>query len=142
MSNSLRYSLWSILVLTIMLVLAACGRRSNGPTEIGVTDAGKTVVVVLNNQVIVTLDGNPTTGYIWEVAPDSTTALKQNGQYEFKASSGAMGAGGQLVFKFDVSGVGEGKLKMMYHRPFEKGVPPIQTFEVTINAVASATSGY
>lgn len=105
--------------------------------NISAIDAGKTVNVVPSNQVNLTLEGNPTTGYSWAVAPDSTNLLKQNGAYVYQAdNSGMVGSGGKFIFKFDVTGLGAGKLKMIYHRPFETGVAPIQTFEVNISAVA------
>lgn len=143
MLTSFHLSRRAFFVAAALLMLTACGGSSNPPVNLTAADAGKTVTVVLNNQVTLTLDGNPTTGYVWEVAPDSTPLLKQNGQYEYKAANtGVVGSSGQFVFKFEVVGAGTGKLKMIYHRPFEKGTPPIQTFEVNINAAASATSGY
>ena len=105
--------------------------------NISAIDAGKILTVVPSNQVNLTLEGNSATGYIWAVAPDSTNLLKQNGAYVYQADNlGVVGSGGKFIFKFDVTGLGTGKLKMIYYRPFETGAAPIQTFEVNISAVA------
>ncbi|MCW1967555.1 MAG: protease inhibitor I42 family protein [Anaerolineae bacterium] len=108
------------------------------PVNVSAAEAGQTVTIRANDQLVLTLEGNPTTGYVWAVAPDSTKLLKQIGQYEYvAANSGMVGSGGQFVFRFGVTGTGTGKLKLIYHRPFETGVAPIKTFEVNINAIAA-----
>lgn len=106
--------------------------------NISAAEAGQTVTVHPNDQLVLALDGNPTTGYVWAVASDSTKLLNQIGQYEYQAvNSGVVGSGGKFIFRFGVAGIGTGKLKLIYHRPFETGVAPIKTFEVNINAVAA-----
>ena len=80
----------------------------------------------------VMLKGNPTTGYMWEVASVDASILMQVGKTEFKADSKLLGAGGKIIMRFKAAGAGQTSLRLVYHRSFEKNVPPLKTFEVTI----------
>jgi len=37
-----------------------------------------------------------------------------------------------ITLRFETVEIGKTRLKLIYHRPFEKDVPPAETFEVTI----------
>jgi predicted secreted protein len=43
-----------------------------------------------------------------------------------------VGAGGVEVFRFEAAGSGQTDLTLVYHRPWEKGVDPLETFAVQI----------
>jgi predicted secreted protein len=80
----------------------------------------------------VTLDGNPTTGYTWDVQTVDAAILQPVGDVEFVADSDAIGAGGRLTLHFVSLAAGQTPLQLIYHRPWEQGVPPVKTFEVTV----------
>ncbi len=111
-------------------VIAGCAAA--GTRTLTAQDAGKTVNLKAGETFKVTLDGNPTTGYVWEVAADSNAPVTQVGEWEFKADSDAVGAGGKLTLTFQAGQGGQGALKLVYHRPFEAQTPPAETFEVQI----------
>jgi predicted secreted protein len=69
--------------------------------------------------------------YTWETSQD-ISILKQVGSVEQTPSSSKMGAPGQIVLKFQAVQAGQGKLILVYHRPFEKDVPPAKTFSVDV----------
>jgi predicted secreted protein len=77
----------------------------------------------------VSLPGNRTTGYNWEVV--SAPGLSQQGEPEFFADSNATGAGGMFRYSFITASVGTGGLKMVYRRPWETGTAPLTSFEIT-----------
>ena len=81
---------------------------------------------------VVQLLENPTTGYTWEVEPYDSSVVKATGEPEYQAESQAIGAGGLYTFRFQTVADGQTALKFIYHRTFEKDVPPIRTFEVKI----------
>ncbi len=95
-------------------------------------DAGNSFEIAKGGQVSVTLPGNITTGYTWEMAPAGDQILKQIGEADFKATSNALGAGGEITLKFEAAGAGISHLRLVYHRPWETGVAPIKTYEVTV----------
>ncbi len=120
------------LALIAILTLAACRSAAPDPVAITEADAGKTIELHPGDQLMVTLDGNITTGYTWENTLPDAAVLKQNGEAEFKAESDKIGAGGKITLKFDAVSAGQVNLKLVYHRPWEKDVQPINTYEVTV----------
>ena len=118
--------------LIICAALSACAAKSSEPVSITQKDAGTTVHVKQGSIVNITLEGNPTTGYTWEVAPGASGALEQQGEPSFKADSSALGSGGMMTLQFKAARAGTSTLKLIYHRSFEPNVAPLQTFEVTI----------
>ena len=119
----------SIVIALFLLGAEACG---TGTVRLTSQDAGTTLHLRTGQGVEIALDGNPTTGYTWEVAPESDAPLRQNGQPEFKANSNALGAGGTMTLRFTAQAQGSGTLKLIYHRPFEPNVAPLKTFEVKV----------
>ena len=118
--------------LIICAALAACGAKGVDPVTLTQKDAGTAVHVKQGSIVNVTLEGNPTTGYTWEIAPGGSGVLEPQGEPVFKADSNALGSGGMMTFQFKAAQAGTSSLKLIYHRTFEPNVAPLQTFEVTI----------
>jgi len=97
-------------------------------------DSGSTFKMHSGDNLEIVLKANPTTGYGWEIASFDSTILKNTGT-EYKADrvpSGIVGSGGKSIHRFKVRKTGKTFLKLIYRRPFEKNVPPIETFELTI----------
>jgi len=69
---------------------------------------------------------------MWEAASVDSAVLKQVGEREFTSNSQALGAGGNVRFRFRAVAPGQTRLKLIYHRPFEKNVPPEKTIEVNV----------
>ena len=101
-------------------------------------DAGKIIDLKQGDILTVTLEGNITTGYNWEMLPQSPAILQQIGEPEAVPDSKAPGAGGKITFKFQAVKTGQAGLKLIYHRSFETDVPPEKTFEVTIVCASPA----
>ena len=95
-------------------------------------DHGHDFTICLGEEFSIRLPGNPTTGYLWGVAANDSAVLKQKGEIVFVADNDRMGAGGQSIFRFVPSEVGSVRLKLVYRRPWEKGIPPTKVFEVTV----------
>ncbi|MRR29915.1 hypothetical protein EG834_06260 [bacterium] len=87
--------------------------------------------------MILTIDGNPTTGYTWEVESVDENVLKPAGKADystdFRLRPGMTGVGGTYKFKFTAVSAGSTTLKLKYWRSFEPENPPVETFEVTVN---------
>ncbi len=96
------------------------------------SDAGGSIALRVGDKLEVVLSGNPTTGYQWEIGAGDAAILRPSGEPLFVADSSAVGSGGKFTFSFEAVGAGQTGLKLIYHRPFEKGVPPLQTFQVTV----------
>ena len=117
----------------LMFIPAACSQASDPEINISESDAGKTIELKKGNTLVVSLGGNVTTGFNWEMDLSTAPAfLQQIGNPEVTPASGAMGAPGTIVLKFSAVQAGQAPLKLIYHRAWEKGVPPAKTYEVTV----------
>jgi len=90
-------------------------------------DSGKTVEITVGDELDVTLQANPTTGYVWEVSSIDSSILQSN-KADFVANDSAIGAGGLEIIKFHTLATGKSELKLIFHRPFEQDTPPLKTF--------------
>lgn len=99
--------------------------------------AGKTIYLTPAQTLEVILEGNPTTGYSWNLDPDSTAPLYEAGEPEFHSESDLVGAGGEVILRFDVAGAGSGELLLDYARTWESDVEPLDTF--SLNAIVALT---
>lgn len=115
--------------LILALPLAAC--RPGGARRLTREDEGTTVRLEVGETFHVVLEGNPTTGYQWEVVPMAKPIVKQIGEPEFEPDSSAVGAGGQVTIDFEAVMAGQGALRLIYHRPWEEA-EPLETFQVTV----------
>ncbi len=120
------------IVLALGLFLAGCRGSSPDPVTVTDQDAGKTVSLHKGDTLVVTLEGNPTTGYNWENTLADQSVLQQKGEPEFVADSQALGAGGKISLAFEAVSAGQTDLTLVYHRSWEKGVEPLETYQVTV----------
>ena len=126
--------------LAVTLLLSACSAAPQSPTptgpasakKIGEPDNGSTVTLHTGDQLDITLAANPTTGYQWEIAAGDAAVVKLVGGPEYAPGGSALGSGGKTTFHFEAVAPGQTTLKLIYHRPFEKNTPPVNTFEVTV----------
>lgn len=118
-------------VLLAVLVLAAgCGTAKE--VKLGASDNGRQIELKKGQSLVVALEGNPSTGYTWEVVEIGEQVLRQKGEPEFKSESDLIGAGGVQALRFEAVGAGQTDLKLVYHRPWEEGVEPLETFSVQV----------
>ena len=86
--------------------------------------------------LVVTLESNPTTGYSWQQAENQEPYLEQMGQPEFKSSQTGgppmVGAGGWEIFRFKAISPGKMTLQLVYRRPWEEGVEPVNNFSLNV----------
>ena len=120
-----------IIALVSMLVLmAGCGSPQVKVTS---ADNGHQLNASVGERIVVTLAGNPTTGYTWEAKDLDAGMLQQIGSADFKsANPGLVGAGGTLTLTFKALKPGTTNLTLVYHRPWETAVAPLQSFTTTI----------
>jgi inhibitor of cysteine peptidase len=118
----------SVLVLS-SLALSGCGP----PGEIVLADGDDRTQITLQpgQPLAIRLEGNPTTGYTWEVKEVDTSMLRQIGEAEFESESDLPGSGGIQTLRFEAVATGETTLLLVYHRPFETE-DPLETFSLNV----------
>jgi len=113
-----------------IVTVTGCGTRALKLTE---TDNGSDVNLDAGGQLMITLPGNPSTGYSWEVLGVDGYILAQEGEPEFIGEDSMLvGLGGQVRFIFIAKKAGSTTLELVYHRPWETNVAPLQTFTIHV----------
>jgi len=126
MKTVLRFSA----LFALLALLASCAGRG---IQIDESANGSEVTLRQGDTLTLKIEGNPTTGYTWEVAEVDEAVLSISGEAEYKSGSRLIGAGGTYTFTFKAAAPGTPPLKLIYYRSFEEGVPPVETFEVNVN---------
>jgi inhibitor of cysteine peptidase len=121
----------AILFILLIITVAACSPSKS--VVLTMADNGKQVNTKVGEQIIITLDGNPSTGYSWESSDLDTTIFKQVGDPVFQSSDpNLVGSGGTLTLTFEALKAGTATLALVYHRPWETGIDPLDTFSILV----------
>jgi len=122
-----------------ILILSACSTpqpvQVSPPEQLPITtsDNGTKVNAFVGQTLVITLEGNPTTGYTWEIQGLDPTMFLQVGEPQFTSSNpNLVGSGGTQTLTIRVLKPGTATLTLVYHRPFEKGGMPVSTFTVEL----------
>ena len=99
------------------------------------TDSGQTINIGANQEFIIALGSNPTTGYSWQESYDETKVELVKKSYEpgEKAKQGVVGAGGVEYFRFKPLKTGKTEITLVYKRPWEEPTPEDVTKIFTVN---------
>jgi inhibitor of cysteine peptidase len=121
---------WIALVAAAAL-LAACGDDGGTTVELDVTDSLSEVSLDVGDQLEVSLEANPTTGYSWELGPLPEGLQLVSSEFEEPGGS-LVGAPGMQQFVFEAVGAGSGILRFEYVRVFEDPVVAEQIVEYVL----------
>ncbi|MBU2552390.1 MAG: protease inhibitor I42 family protein [Proteobacteria bacterium] len=141
MHRNTRLILTGLVFLLVALLLAPCGSKKPAEEELfGETVtitreyAGRTVIVRTGGQLLLQLDGNPTTGYDWqftELDPERLDVLEAKTRQPVK--SGRVGSGSLFVWRLRAKAPGRTVIRLAYFRPWEGAGKAAETFEITID---------
>jgi inhibitor of cysteine peptidase len=117
------------LIFASVLLTVACG---SGTSSAALTQAdnGRTIELRIGDELVVSLEGNPTTGFDWELVAPVTPELAQI-ERTFTPQSTLIGAGGTVRYRFRAAAPGTAALRLAYRRSFES-VPPLRSFGVDL----------
>ena len=119
-----RIAIVAVVLVIVIWVIVNAGDQGGAPESVSVRQ-GKTFQLQL--------EGNPTTGYIWEIAKLDERMLELVGEPEFASDSNAIGSGGEFTFTFKALSQGDTTVELVYHRPWEKGVEPLETHSCLVS---------
>ena len=95
-------------------------------------DNGRTIQAHTGDQIIISLDENPSTGFLWAIDKTDNSMLTQQSSDFTPMPGGALGSGGTRVFTFVAKNAGTVNLQLKYWRSFEGDSSIIRRFNVTI----------
>ena len=113
--------------------LAAMAMSSDGsssPQSFTVADNGKAIEIGVGETFSVLLEGNPTTGYGWQVKTTDESVVS-SAEPTYVTDSDLVGSGGLYTFTFTATGPGQMQVELVYLRPWEQA-EPLQTFTLTV----------
>jgi len=99
------------------------------------TDSGQTIDIGVNQEFVIALGSNPTTGYGWQESYDENMLELVEKTYKLgkEAEQGMVGAGGVEYFRFKPLKTGETEITLVYKRPWEEPTPQDVTKVFTVN---------
>lgn len=115
-------------IILLALALTACSSAKTINQDMN----GSTINIGIGETLKVKLEGNPTTGYEWQLASVEESILNWDGVPQYKSDSKLVGAGGEYTFVFEGKSPGTTHLEFSYLRPWEEGIDPIETFTLTV----------
>ncbi len=98
-------------------------------------DSGQTIDIGVNQEFVIAIGANPTTGYDWEVSLDETMLELVEKTYKpaEEAEHKIVGAGGVDYFRFKALKAGETEITMVYKRSWEEPTPQDEMKVFTVN---------
>lgn len=102
---------------------------SDDPAEITLNDDGKELQIRVGQDFSISLPENRSTGYQWQLDSGELLGVKSDG---YVAETSELGAGGMREYALTAEAVGETTIKAVYIRPWEKGMKPMQSFEMNV----------
>lgn len=122
-----------VLCLAVLgFLLASCNLSGGKVIKAGEESNGQSIELKADQKLQVSLAGNPTTGYNWDLVEYDQSVLKQVGDMKYKADSKLIGSGGVMTFTFEALASGNTTIKLIYHRSWETDVPPEKSYELII----------
>ena len=88
----------------------------------------------------ITLEENPTTGYLWETTYENSI-LELEGK-DYQRTGTAMGASGRAVFTFLARGTGESELTFRLQRSWEGEAIQTKVFRIVVSQGQGCLDGY
>jgi inhibitor of cysteine peptidase len=113
--------------------LAGCGDRAADTVQLTEDESGLAIALEVGQEVVVTLAGNPTTGFQWSYRATPDGVLGPIGESEYVPDQPVLpGSGGRERFRFTALRAGSAALQFEYRRPFEPGSPPARTVSYSL----------
>jgi inhibitor of cysteine peptidase len=118
-----------LLVVLATFLMAGC----IGEVE-SYTDPGQTISIGVNQEFVIALGSNPTTGYSWQESHDMAMVELIEKIYKEQAKQGVVGAGGVEYFRFKALKTGTTEITLVYKRPWEQEIIEEKVFTINIGA--------
>ena len=136
-------------IATLIFATLACALPSPAPTATAAStsvptcdpskaaitltkqDNGKPIALKKGEILAISLASNATTGFEWNVGEIDNNFLRYDAK-DYFGTGFAVGSGGTETLCFTAINIGKTSLSVIYHRPFEKNVAPIDTFKIAV----------
>jgi C1A family cysteine protease/predicted secreted protein len=126
-----------------------------GEVRLSAKDDSRQIELNEGQVLVISLESNPSTGYMWEVEEADERILHQTGKAEFEpelpapmesatiaaqaARTRLLGAPSKQILRFEAVAAGQTTLRLVYRRPWEQDVKPARTFSLQVQGVGPFT---
>ena len=122
--------LLALVIPSVLIVSLVVGCAGGVKTYV---DERETISIGANQEFVIALDSNPTTGYNWEADYDESTLILVEEKYSpDEKAEGLVGAGGTQYFQFKALKTGKTEITLTYKRSWETGFAEQKVFKVDI----------
>ncbi|MBA4421112.1 MAG: hypothetical protein C0391_08180 [Anaerolinea sp.] len=128
----LKFVLQGLIILAVLMTTSACA--TNKTIEVSAESNGSRVEMQTGDTLVITLEGNITTGYQWELLPNNEGVMQLQGDPEYvqKSAGNLKGAGGVCHFTLKAMQPGSTRVELKYYRSFEPDMAPLETFSLDV----------
>ena len=122
---------WFLILLAVIATCVVAGCVGQVETY---TDPGQTINIGVNQEFVIALGSNPTTGYSWQVSYDQSVLELVEKTYKpaKEAKEGVVGAGGVEYFRFKTLKTERTQITLVYKRPLETEILDQKVFTIHI----------
>ncbi len=117
-----------------LAMLVACENSGLKTVRVTEQNAGKVVQLAKGDTLEVTLGGNPSTGYMWQIHAFDTAVIREARMHTFKSDvhdPQMVGVPGKFTFYFEAVEKGQAALNFFYSQPWDSVTAPAKTIEIT-----------
>lgn len=119
-------------IIIIIALLAFTVHALAGTINLLEENNNENIAVIEGEEFVISLAGNPSTGYQWLYSSSAEGILKEINHY-FQQSSNVPGAGGIENWVFQAAAPGSAKLTFTYSRPWESKPPEkVLIYNITV----------
>ncbi len=112
------------------------GCNKTGDMMLDNNDSGSRIELSKGDEISITLESNPSTGYTWQVVEIDNQVIKQLGEPEFilpgETNHPQPGKGGVEIFRFSAVSPGRANLHLIYVRSWDEDQQPAQEFFIDV----------
>ncbi|MBN1153509.1 protease inhibitor I42 family protein [candidate division KSB1 bacterium] len=119
-----------ILILTLVIIMC---RPEGEVLLLDESNHSQTFYMTKGDEVVISLESNPTTGYKWEIVAIDTQVIVEKQRSDYVSQSKRLGASGTQRFYLIASDAGNSELALEYRRSWEREVQPIKRYSVKIH---------
>ncbi|CAD5109128.1 protease inhibitor I42 family protein [Zestomonas carbonaria] len=119
-----------------LALLTACAQH---PTNVNLEPDDRKpcspVALKVGQTLTLSLPSNPTTGFRWQLQDAAPSVLHSLGPevYSTPEDAGVVGGAGESIWRFQARTPGEGRLLLVYLRPWETDVAPAKRVECQVS---------
>lgn len=107
-------------------------RPAAGPRLFTMAQNGAKVTLAAGSSFAVQLTGQPSTGYDWYLASDSTKLVVLDGRDVAPPTQPGLGRQEQETLRLHAAAAGNGVLRIEYKRAWEQNTAPAQVFTLNL----------